>query len=224
MRILYVALTRAKEKLIITATANNIQKDEENKKQILNIYGAGQNSINPILLKKYISYFDWIHLVYLNGKLQKDLELFFHEKEEFCIEEEITEEKREFDFEQNINFDDIKTNFEWIYKNRKFVDMPMKITVSDIKALKAPNYEADKIGLEEVTAKFLQNKNEITSAKKGTLLHLILQKIDFSKMYNMEDLQRFLQELQLKNVLNEEEAKNVNLNAILNFLFLFIIF
>ena len=59
MRVLYVALTRAKEKLIITgySTAEKQKEIEELKYKY--------SELNHILLKKYKSYLDWIKLVYV---------------------------------------------------------------------------------------------------------------------------------------------------------------
>lgn len=51
MRVLYVALTRAKEKIIITGTSKDYNKDIEKKKELLKIYDKGDKKINPILLK-----------------------------------------------------------------------------------------------------------------------------------------------------------------------------
>ena len=53
MRVLYVALTRAKEKLIITGTSKDYYKDIEKKKELLKIYDKETYKINPILLKYY---------------------------------------------------------------------------------------------------------------------------------------------------------------------------
>lgn len=60
MRVLYVALTRAKEKLIITG----ICKDEQEKQKEMQDLSWKYKIINPIVLKKYKSYLDWIQLVY----------------------------------------------------------------------------------------------------------------------------------------------------------------
>ena len=65
MRILYVALTRAKEKLIITGLSKDIEKEQKKKKDLLETYN--EKNINPNILKNYKSYLDWIELVYLNN-------------------------------------------------------------------------------------------------------------------------------------------------------------
>ena len=64
MRILYVALTRAKEKLIITGIKKDYEKQKEKLLQQIERYQKQDKKINPILVKKYIKYIDWILLVY----------------------------------------------------------------------------------------------------------------------------------------------------------------
>lgn len=49
-------------------------------------------------------------------------------------------------------------------------------------------------------------------------MHLILQKIDFTKNYTMTELQDFIHELELKKILNAEEVKNIDIQKISNFL------
>ena len=66
MRVLYVALTRAKEKLIITGYSTSDKQKEID--EIIYKY----DKLNPIILKKYKSYLDWIKLVYVYH--QKEME------------------------------------------------------------------------------------------------------------------------------------------------------
>ena len=70
-RVLYVGLTRAKEKLIITGISKDLKKDLEKKKELLSTYG---NKIKSNLVEKYKSYLDWIELVYLNEDLNELLD------------------------------------------------------------------------------------------------------------------------------------------------------
>ena len=68
MRILYVALTRAKEKLIITGIKKDYEKEIEKMITQVERYKKSGTKINPILVKKYKKYLDWILLVYLYEK------------------------------------------------------------------------------------------------------------------------------------------------------------
>ena len=68
MRILYVALTRAKEKLIITGVQKNIEDNLAKKRENLKVY-LNDEKINTSLLKKYTSYLDWIELLKLKFEM-----------------------------------------------------------------------------------------------------------------------------------------------------------
>ena len=86
MRILYVALTRTKEKLFITGLAKDYEKEAENIEKQICRYPKYLDKINPILVKKYKRYLDWIMLVYnyeketaknfVNFNIYKKKELF----------------------------------------------------------------------------------------------------------------------------------------------------
>ena len=66
MRVLYVALTRAKEKLIIVGTSDNVEKKLQEKVDEINKYYkfTKPEKLNPKLVEKYKTYLDWIELVY----------------------------------------------------------------------------------------------------------------------------------------------------------------
>ncbi len=216
MRILYVALTRAKEKLIITGTAKSFEKEEQNKKDLLNAYQVGKNRFSPILLKQYISYLDWIHFVFLSGKLQDDLIVEVHPKNTFENRQEVTPISREFDFTMKINREQIEEIFQWEYLDKDLIELPIKTTVSQMKNLEERTIES--VGLEEISAKFEEGHPKITGARKGTLIHLILQKLDFRKNYTQKDLEEFVNQLCLQKVIQEEEVKKIALSPIHSFL------
>ena len=83
MRILYVALTRAKEKLYITGIEKDFGKSIKEKEELIQIYKG--DKLNRNLIKKYKSYLDWIELVSLNCKEEiKDLlQIYEHSYKEF---------------------------------------------------------------------------------------------------------------------------------------------
>ena len=98
MRILYVALTRAKEKLIITGIEKDYEKLIEKMKQQIEQYPKQENKINYILLKKYKKYLDWILLVYLyeEENIKEYTELNVYNKTEL-LNKLIKQDKEEVD-------------------------------------------------------------------------------------------------------------------------------
>jgi len=224
MRILYVALTRAKEKLIITAVRKDENKELEKKKELLEIY-IKDKKISPILLKKYTSYLDWIELVYLNLNNFENTILDFNiidAKDLIGTTEEIKETVKNIDFSKYNNINKIEKEFSWTYSNILSTKIPIKSTVSTIKKLDTEDidfFELNKqnIGLASVVPMFLEDE-KITNAKIGTLMHLVLQKIDFNNINTLEDVEDFIQLLISKNFITNKEASKINISKIFNFI------
>ena len=230
MRILYVALTRAKEKLIITGTKNDIFKYENKLLESLNTYNITEDSksINHILLKKYTSYLDWINLILLKNRSQELIKKYTITRNEILSEDE--EASSEFENEE-INFnnktlsdeeiENIKQKLMFSYKYELLENMPSKTTVSKIKEAENNNieYEEEKLnqGIADIVPSFINNEVGNVSAKKGTLMHLILQKIEFGREYSRNDLEELLEELIAKKIILEEDRSLINLNKILLF-------
>ena len=64
-RILYVALTRAKEKLYITGRSKDFTKYVQDKNKVLEMYESENIKLDAKLMKKANSYLEWIMYVYL---------------------------------------------------------------------------------------------------------------------------------------------------------------
>lgn len=106
--------------------------------------------------------------------------------------------------------------FEWEYPYKELIDLPIKIAVSQIKA--CPNIETSPIGLEEISAKFAEQSHQVTGAQKGTLMHLILQKLEFGRDYTKEELKKFINQLYLQKIIQKEEVEKIDVLKIYQFL------
>lgn len=84
MRVLYVALTRAKEKIFITGVVKKYEDEHEKMQELIDMYKIKNGKINPILLKKYKRYIDWIMLIFMYNKdyMKEIAELNIIKKEE----------------------------------------------------------------------------------------------------------------------------------------------
>ena len=143
MRVLYVALTRAKEKLIITGYST------ADKQKGLQEMHDKYNELNSILLKKCKTYLDWIELVYMyNENVMKELaEINVSEKRDvlkICGDAE--KEKVESNVEKiisKIEKNDIAADkeeknsiirtLEYEYKYKNATTIPTKTSVTEIK-------------------------------------------------------------------------------------------
>ena len=144
MRVLYVALTRAKEKLIITGYSMTDKQKEID--EIVYKY----DKLNPILLKKYKSYLDWIKLVYVyhREEMEQLATVQIYNKDEalkMCESKSATEKEMQKDiYEQilkklakvSINKEEQKKiveTLEYEYKYKNATTIPTKTSVTEIK-------------------------------------------------------------------------------------------
>ena len=230
MRILYVALTRAKEKLIIVGIKNDYEKDIDNKKELLKIYETEQNNkINHLLVQKYTSYLDWLELMYLNNiqNINDYLEMKIINEDEINIELEQKNEEYRLEFSKDKELNKLDETLNWEYKYILDTLVPSKTSVTKIKKL--INLE-NKDKLEKIIAiddnennnaleikpEFMKDE-KITQAQKGTIIHLCLQKLDLKRNYNMSDIVDLINKLEYQNIITNQERKSININKIKNF-------
>ena len=227
MRVLYVALTRAKEKLIITGTGRDVLKNLEKKKELFDIYNSNKKKINPILIKKFSSYLDWIELVSFCENSKDLIKIEIHSKDEISHKNEIEkEELPQFNFSKEIDLEDFSKKLNFEYEHILETKLPSKSTVSKIKEMALDKESIDfdtlskkEVGLEKVLPQFLrEDSHKISASKKGTLIHLMLQKINFKEEYDFEKIKELREELVSKNIITREEADSIYLNKILDFL------
>lgn len=215
MRILYVALTRAKEKLIITGVENDFTKSIEQKKELQEIYEKENDKINHLVLKKYLSYLEWIELVYLNHKdIENQITLNKIAKKDVLKAEENQEEQEKKDIElpEKIDYEKINEILNWQYKYKEMTNIQSKMSVTKIKELK--NSEAQNQQHIEIKPKFMLDKTKVSSAERGTITHLILQKLDFTKEYSREELAQFVNNLCTKNIITQIQKDSINIDKI----------
>lgn len=246
-RILYVALTRAKEKLYITGRSKDFTKYVQDKNKVLEMYESENIKLDAKLMKKANSYLDWIMYVYLfnqgrtitlkgesyklsdiitlNVSNKKDLlKALAKEKvvEQIDLKEKIEQIlKNKSDEENKKSEQALKELLEWKYDYIVDTTLPTKSSVTKIKQEKIKLEEMLKgIESEEVeykksyTPKFMQEDKKISSAEKGTLVHLCIQRLDERKDYELKDIQNMILNLVEKEIITQNEADAIDVNLI----------
>ena len=234
MRVLYVALTRAKEKLIITGISKDLQKSLNEKEQLLEIYKK-QGKINFSLVGKYVSYLDWIELVYLKNKENIDSVIKLNEYRKGKFLKEIhTEEKETIDVQKMLEEhaeteeekemrEQIEEKLKYKYKYACEMEVPTKTSVTKLKQMQEDENEKDiedlleeKDRVVQLTQipKFMEEKQKLTPMQKGTLMHLCVQKLDESKEYSREDIIEFVSKLLKDGIISEVEKQAINIDVL----------
>ena len=224
MRILYVALTRAKEKLIIVGRQKDVNKKMSEKQKLLEIYSTiDDNKINPYLLQKYKTYLDWLELIYLKEGVANTKNLFTvninkREKTSVKIENEVEDISKKIIEESNKNNDEqekekIKEILNWQYKHQSIEGIPTKTSVSKLKEEREQEVQITQ------EPKFINEevKTKLTGAQKGTLIHLCLQKMKETEEYNLEKITELIEELKDKEIITEIEAQNIDKEKLLEY-------
>lgn len=226
MRVLYVALTRAKEKLILTGIEKDYNKSIQKKEKVLNSYKELQNigKINKNIIEKYISYLDWIELVFIKRKQELDglLKVNIYKKKELLNKLLAKEEKEERDFKKelkNINNkhkEEIKEKLEWEYKYKMDNNIQTKSSVTKIKNM-VLDISKEEENIEYMVPEFLKEEKILTPAEKGTLMHLIMQKLDINVDYDEKQIENFISDLEERHVISKKEKEAVDIEKVLNF-------
>ena len=221
MRILYVALTRAKERLIVTGISNDLDKSLKEKDELLNIYSKDEK-ININLLKKYKSYLDWIQLVYLKNKQLNIMQLEKINKQEVLSGNEEKLEVRSWKLEDIVkdielkNAEEIRKKIDWQYEYLELSKIEGKTSVSEIKQLENKDNEFKKTSMK--LPEFLKEENtKLTGAQKGTLIHLCMQHLSLKEEYTEQKVKHLIETLVFKNKISSMEAENIDITKILNF-------
>ena len=232
MRILYVALTRAKEKLYITGLKKDYNKEIENMQNQVNRYPKTDNKINYILLKKYKKYLDWILLVYLYEKEKTNNLLtvnVLYKKEILKAMVRIEDDKidiREI-LEQakieNETMQQLDKILEYQYRYSISTKIPTMTSVTKIKQMKEKKDNNNENSEEETKTfhkpNFLRTdeKETLTNAQKGTLVHLCMQRLDENIEYDLDKIKACIAQLVQRKIITEVEERNINPYKILEF-------
>ena len=218
MRVLYVALTRAKEQLIITGVSKDFEKEIKEKEEMLDLYK--EENINRNILKKYKSYLDWIELVSLKEQENSVIEIEKIEKNSLLnIDKEdkngkgLKELNEKIKNTKNENLENIIKKIEWKYKDINASKIESKTSVSKIKRKENISYDLVNIN----TPNFLKEDEKVSSARKGTITHLCLQKLNEKEKYTEEKINQILEGLVLKNIITIKEKEIINVTQIYNF-------
>lgn len=232
LRVLYVALTRAKEKLIAVCSKKNSEK------YLSNLYSkiVFGNIIEPYSVVRCSSISDWLLLCALVHPSLNDLRMKINPSAEPILHKDtspwhyelIDKEELIFgntddsydgtekifeNFKKNDTFDYaelLKTNLSFKYKNEDIMNLPQKVSASQISHNKSDYFE-------KVLMKpsFL-NKETAAAVDRGTAHHKLLQYCDF--LNAKQNLDSEIERLKNLGLLTEEQTDLIDKAKIKNLL------
>ncbi len=248
LRVLYVAMTRAKEKLILFGVVPNL---ETVLKKYKGLDSHGEYQLPYTRIVKAKKYFDWIFPALYRNKVFDSVReeygidgctynLFYNldvpmkvelisfddlleEKKVELIEEYLTKTILEqWDTGKVYDFDtkeQLLEQFGFVYEYSAAAETKPKMSVSELK--KKAYMEEEEMTEEEVfplLPKFMQEETGVDGAARGTAYHRVMELLDFKKDYTLELLEKDIESMIAEQLIGKEDADVVKRKDILCFL------
>ena len=207
LRILYVAMTRAKEKLIMTATDRNLAGKMEKWQQVPFVEGA----VPYTVLSTAGSYLDWVLMSMARPVPSIETEIV--ELEELVGEEVSRQAAKAISRDELVNFDGshvydeeyaqrLQETLSYQYPYEPDIHLHTKMSVSELKKQGQMEDEEETELLPVIPAFLKEEEAEKTGgATRGTAYHRILELLDFAAVTDRKALE--------KEVISLKESKKM---------------
>lgn len=222
LRVLYVAMTRAKEKLILTGIKTK-EIDWNRKKEI-----------SYIDLLESNSYYDWISKALVHVPTE-DFQLQIYHLEDFAWQQEKEEIERQLDKqiflariagEEESRQEEIRRlreTFAYQYVNQAETRGQLKYSVSEIKRMSQTADEEEETMFparepEKRIPKFISQEKKISAVSRGTAVHKVFELLDLGRTYSYGELDEQIRLWISQGAIGEEYDKVIWRKDILAFL------
>ncbi|KRO18208.1 helicase-exonuclease AddAB subunit AddA [Lacticaseibacillus saniviri] len=233
MRLLYVALTRAEQRLILVGAA------AEKQREVWSDQADGQQTVlSPLVRSSGHSYLDWIgpslmrhpdaqqpiQLLSRWASRHNDFNLQF--SGEIAVQEASEPDIMPHDEAESIDlhtFFDYQyphlaasqtTGFQAVSEIKRAFDDPDTIELTDqrLDYLQQHRYQSD-----FVTPAFLSEATTVSATAIGSATHLVLQEIDLTQPITADSVNQLVTQLATDGVIAPEVAAKIDQNQVLNF-------
>lgn len=212
LRVLYVALTRAKEKLIMTASLEQAERKLEKVQEMAAFF------VRTSYEKLWSggSFLDWIIGACEDGEFPFELRLVSAQE---LVEKKVAElSLKSFDYEflrqrKTEISKELAERLTYQYPYQKWETIPGKVSVSE---LKREDFEEnisrvfEEEEMETYVPIFLREEKKMSRAERGTIYHKITENMAFEKIRHSDQAKEEIEALVRKRKISEEEAKAVN--------------
>ena len=235
LRVLYVAYTRAKEKLIITGTMSNLEKKRA---EYESVQEESDMKFDFLRLSKATTYWDFVLPAVLRAPRSVPLRLEVLNMYDIIagqaeaqaksqIERSVLEDwdtERVYDEEMHEN---LKNQFAYRYPYENSQTRKLKFSVSELKKriyLQESGETEDgeqlyeETELKPILPKFMEEETELTGASRGTAYHRALELLNFAEDYDTEKLKNCIEKFTEDGKMTDEMRKAVRIRDFLKFL------
>ena len=224
MRVLYVAMTRAREKLIIVATYGDAEKELENLRKMARtrvpseLLARKQSVAAWILIPaltrpEAISLFEETDKSRVKGSALWDFNLIKNIADKKAKIQTADDEPAKALSPNPINTEKLKERLSYVYPHPIAVQLPSKLTVSELKGrnIDLEVFEDSEKSLLDggvyERPDFVLKSSKLTGAEKGTALHLVMQHIDFKKCGSIDGISAEIERLTEGEFISKEQAE-----------------
>jgi len=211
MRVLYVAMTRAKERLYITCAMKDPEKTIEKLKNSLH------SPIPPQELESALSMAHW--LIQASLLPQDCLKLTVENGASDTADGFVTQLSAVEALPEDVEL--IKKRLEFSYPYAKAANLPSKLTATELKDNEQRDSESAELLPRRHDGVFrmpeLGRERTLTGAERGTATHLVMQYIDFGKTRSLDAVKGEILRLEQGGYLTERQASAVDAKAIFGF-------
>ncbi len=228
LRVLYVAMTRAKERLILTASFANAERE------LKNAMSSAAAPAEPQLLLGAGSCAKWLLYVMMSrpeGRqlLGYDIGVENHKnfwkvsvvRPELSTVEEVIDKAEDTQDESSLT--DLSERFAFRYPHENVSGVPAKVTASALKG-RFIDSEASEQGRSinsTTTVSFKRpqfaREKQLTATEKGTAAHLVMQYIDFDSCTDEASIALEMKRLADLQIVSEQMVKEVDPSRIYSF-------
>ena len=229
MRILYVAFTRAREKLIITGTARDFSSASA---RWADCPDMDSPKLPQYKTMKAMNYLDWIGPAVM-GDRNPGWKVVVWEKKKFHSAE--SQESADSDLLDWIgahdgnqsageHYEEVDRRLGWVYPYSASVKLPTKVSVTELKKRFNAEFSGE-LGVQESgkaplvrNPQFLEGVKEPGPAEKGTVLHFVMQHLDLRHTSGVDDISCQVRNMVDNELISEYQSAMVDLRKILEFL------
>lgn len=208
MRLLYVAMTRARERLYITAALKDPEKTLESARLSVS------SPMAPEVLARAQAPVQWLISACLADR-EEHLRIRIRQPETAPETEEEHTDRAEADAQAA---GELERRLSFRYPWREAEELPSKITATELKGRREADAEARSVAPQRQRTfrmpDFTRADRPVSGAEKGVATHLVLQYMDFDKAGSREEVQQEIQRLRQARFLSDREAQAVDAAAI----------
>jgi len=217
MRLLYVAMTRAKERLIITAVWDNAEETYQK------LTDGVSSPIASAVLSSVNSMSKWLALAAAcDGGETLPVSIIGGVDESQSIDDDEKAEETAINF--SAEYAELTRNLGFAYPNARSVTLPSKITATELKGIAGEEELHEESALLVRPARLrdfrlpdFSGAKSLTAAQRGTATHTLLQYISFDKTSSPDEISSEISRLVSEHRLTEEEGRAIDAAAVYEF-------